>query len=196
MQSIAKLVPVYVCTALLSAGIAWGQAMNSADVTGTVTDPSGAVIPGVTVTARNIDKNTEHTITTNAAGVYDTGPLAPGDQYMLVFRKEGFATLQRGPMTLRTGIVGLNVQLTLGQATQQVTVNEAAPLLETTTSEKSSTLAAETLAALPQVGAPDWQQFIILLPGTSGTGTSNTVNMDQVSANGSMPFSTALFDGA
>ena len=192
----ARSLAFFACMALLCLGTAWGQAMNSADVTGSVTDPSGAVVPGVTVTARNIDKNTERTITTNEAGVYDTGPLVPGDQYMMVFKKEGFATLQRGPMTLRTGVTGINVQLTLGQATQQVMVTEAAPLLETTTSEKSSTLAAETLAQLPQVGLPDWQSFIILLPGTSGTGNTNTVGMDGVSANGSMPFSTALFDGA
>ena len=43
-------------------GMSWGQGTNSADVTGTVTDSSGAVIPGVTVTARNLDKNTERTI--------------------------------------------------------------------------------------------------------------------------------------
>jgi hypothetical protein len=181
---------------LFCAGTAWSQAMNSADVTGSITDPTGAVVPGVTVTARNLDKSTERAITTNEAGIYDTGPLAPGDQYMLIFKKEGFATVQRGPLTLRTGITGINVQLTLGQATQEIMVNEAAPLLETTSSEKSSTLAAETLTQLPQVGAPDWQAFIILLPGTTGLGNSNTVGMDGVSANGSMPFSTALFDGA
>lgn len=192
----AKSLAILAFLATLSAGTAWCQATNSADVTGSVTDPSGAVVPGVTVTARNIDKNIERTIATNEAGIYDTGPLVPGDQYMLVFKKEGFATLQRGPMTLRTGTTGLNVQLTLGQATQEVMVNEAAPLLETASSEKSSTLAAETLTALPQVGAPDWQAFIILLPGTAGLGNSNTVGMDGVSANGSMPFSTALFDGA
>jgi hypothetical protein len=196
MQSLARVFAITACMAFLCLGTAWGQATNSADVTGSVTDPSGAVIPGVTVTARNLDKNTERTITTNGAGVYDTGPLSPGDQYMLSFRKEGFATLQRGPMTLWTGITGINVQLTLGQATQQVLVEAAAPLLETTSSEKSATLIAETMTQLPQVGAPDWQSFIILLPGTTGTGGTNTVGMDGVSANGSMPFSTALFDGA
>jgi hypothetical protein len=191
-----KWLAVLACTATFCLGTVWGQAMNSADVTGSVTDPSGAVVPGVTVIARNIDKNTERTIATNEAGAYDTGPLAPGDQYMLIFKKEGFATLQRGPMTLRTGVIGINVQLTLGAATQEIMVSEAAPLLETTSSEKSSTLAAETLAQLPQVGQPDWQAFIILMPGMSGTGGTNTVTMDGVSANGSMPFSTALFDGA
>jgi hypothetical protein len=196
MQRLGRLLPLYACIVCLSAGIAWGQAENSAAVTGTVTDQSGAMIPGVTVTAINLDKNTERVVTTNQAGLYDTGPLAPGDRYELVFKKEGFSSLRRGPMTLRVGTVGMNAELTVGQTTSEVLVRADAPILETTSSEKSETLPSETLAQLPQVGNPDWQQFIILLPGTSGTGNTNTVNMDQVSANGSMPFSTALFDGA
>jgi len=184
-----------VCVGLFS-GLAWGQAENSAFVTGTVTDPTGAVIPGVTITIKNLDKNTERTVLTNDAGLYASGPLVPGDNYELVYTKEGFSTLRRGPMILRVGSVGLNVQLSLGQTTQEVVVREDAPVLETTTAERAATLPADILAALPQVGIPDWQQFIILLPGTSGTGNTNTVNMDQAAVNGSMPFSTALFDGA
>jgi len=172
--------------------------MNSAQVTGTVTDPTGSVIPGVTVTANNLDKNTERVCTTNDAGLYDTGPLAPGDRYELVFKKEGFSTLRRGPMTLRVGSVGMNTELSVGQTTQEVLVRAEAPILETTSSEKGATLTAETLNSLPQVGAPDWQSFIVLLPGMAAAGTRNDAapGMDGVSANGSMPFSTALFDGA
>ena len=125
--------------------MAWGQGTNSADVTGTVTDSSGAVIPGVTVTARNLDKNTERTIVTNDAGVYDTGPLVPGDSYEIIFKKEGFATLQRGPMTLRTGVIGMNVELGVSQSTQQVVVEAAAPILQTTSSEKSAHAAVQRL---------------------------------------------------
>src|SRR5690348_5179344 len=91
----------------LSAG-AWGQATNSADVTGSVTDQSGGVVPGVSVTVRDIDKNTEHTLMTNASGIYDTGPLVPSDRYLVIFKKEGFATLQRGPLTLGAGVTGMN----------------------------------------------------------------------------------------
>lgn len=177
------------------AGVAWGQGTNS-DVTGIVTDSTGAVVPGVTVTAKNLDKNTERTILTNEAGVYATGPLVSGDNYQITFKKEGFATLQRGPMTLRTGVVGMNVELTIAQSSQQVVVESAAPLLQTTSSEKSATLGSETLTQIPRTGIPDWQQFIILLPGASGAGNTNAPGMAQVSVNGSMPFSTALFDGA
>lgn len=74
-QSPRKLLALSACLACTCAGTAWGQATNSADVTGSVTDPSGAVIPGVTVVIRDVDKNLERTIVTNAAGLYDSGPL-------------------------------------------------------------------------------------------------------------------------
>ena len=177
----------------------WAQATNSGDVTGSVTDPSGAIVPGVKVTVKDIDKNTERTFVTNDAGLYDTGPLVPSDQYLITFSKEGFATLQRGPMTLRSGVTGLNVQLTIGQATQQISIMETgAPLLETTTAEISSTVPQETLKLMPQTGGiPDWQAFLTFLPGTRGNGTNNnSPGMGGVSVNGSMPFSNALLDGA
>ena len=67
--SLARSIAIYGC---LSAGVAWGQATNSADVTGSVTDPTGGVVPGVTVTVQDLDKNTERIITTNESGLYDT----------------------------------------------------------------------------------------------------------------------------
>jgi hypothetical protein len=73
-------------------------------------------------------------------------------------------------------------------------------LLETTTPELGGTIRADTLEQLPQTGAPDWQSFITLLPGTAGTpqngNNASNPGMGGVSANGSLPFSTALMDGA
>jgi hypothetical protein len=137
---------------------------------------------------------------TNAAGIYDTGPIPPADTYILTFEKEGFATLQRGPMTLNTGITGMNVELTIAQSAQQVIVQmESAPILETTTAELSKTIPTRNLESLPQTGTPDWQSFLVLLPGTRGTpqGGNSTANpgMGGVSVNGSMPYSNAQTDG-
>lgn len=185
-------------TAGLLVGVARGQATNSADVTGTVTDATGAVVPGVTVSVADLDKNLEHTYVTNEAGFYDTGPIVPEDHYQVTFTKAGFATLQRGPMILHVGQVGLNVQLTVGQTTQQVVVNENAPVLQTTSSELSETLPSQTLQALPLTsGTPDWQSFVVLQPGVSGNGGSKAnPGMGSAAVNGSLPFSTAMLDGA
>jgi Carboxypeptidase regulatory-like domain len=182
----------------LCASAAFGQATNSADVTGTVTDSTGAVIPGVNIAIKDLDKGTEQDIVSNGAGNYDSGPIVANDRFTITFSKEGFGSLQRGPMTLEVGITGMNVQLAVGQSAQQVVVNTEAPLLETETSELSSTLPTETLQTLPQTGTPDWQSFLVLLPGTSGNGSTSTSNpgMGSLAANGSMPFSTAMLDGS
>lgn len=184
---------------VLGANMAFGQATNSADVTGTVTDSTGAVVPGVAITIKNIDKGQNRTIVSNSAGIYDSGPLSATDHYTFTFSREGFASLQRGPMQLQVGQIGMNVQLSVGTATQQVTVDAVAPLLQTTSAEIATTIPSETLAGLPQVGAsPDWQSFTVLLPGTSGNGGTGTANpgMGSLSANGSLPFSTAMVDGS
>lgn len=194
-----RLLALLACNACFCSGIAWGQATNSADVTGTVTDPTGAIVPGVSVTIRDLDKNVEKNVVANGAGVYDSGPLVPADRYLLLFKKEGFAVLQRGPMVLSTGVTGMNVQMTLGQSTQTVMVQEtAAPLLETTTAEISQTVNQETLRDIPQTGGtPDWQSFLTFLPGTRGNGNNNaSAGMGGVSVNGSMPFTNTLLDGA
>jgi hypothetical protein len=164
-----------------------------------VTDPSGAVIPNVSVTIRDTDKNVEKTVLANGAGVYDSGPLVADDHYTITFKKEGFATVQRGPMTLSVGILGLNAQLNVSQSSQTVLVQgEAAPMLETTTAEISSTVNQDTLKELPQTGGtPDWQSFITYLPGTRGNGSNNgSLGMGTASVNGAMPFTNSLLDGA
>ena len=197
--SLGQQLALYACMACLYPGTAWGQATNSADVTGSVTDPSGAVVPGVTVTIRDLDKNTERTFTTNDSGLYDSGPLVPSDHYLIIFKRAGFATVQRGPLTLSAGVTGLNLQLSLTQSLQEVLIQETAgPLLETTTAEISQTVPQETLRVLPQAGGiPDWQAFLTFLPGTRGNGTNNnSAGLGGVSVNGSMPFSNALLDGA
>ena len=182
---------------VLSASVAFGQATNSADVTGTVTDPSGAVVPGVTITIKNIDKGSVRTTTSSGAGLYDSGPVIANDHYTITFTGKGFQPLQRGPMVLEVGQTGLNVQLGVEQLTQEVVVNETVPLLQTTSAELSTTLSTDMLETLPQTGNPDWQGFVLLMPGVSGNaGSQANPGMGSAAANGSMPFSTAMLDGS
>lgn len=78
MRSTKRALQIMMTAALLGcAGWAFGQATNSGDITGTVTDATGAVLPDVTVTVLDADKNDSHTFVTNQAGVYDTGSIVP-----------------------------------------------------------------------------------------------------------------------
>src|SRR5438270_6237938 len=66
------------------------QSIVSGDVTGTVSDPSGAVVPGATVTLKNADNGSSQTATTNNAGVYRFALLKPG-RYTITVNQAGFA---------------------------------------------------------------------------------------------------------
>ncbi|MBT9332975.1 TonB-dependent receptor [Paracidobacterium acidisoli] len=179
------------------AGLA--QNTNSGDIRGTVTDPSGAVIPGVTVTVLDVDKGDTHIFVTDGAGLYDTNSIVP-DRYQLTFTKQGFTTYVRGPITLQVGAVTVDAQLKVGAATQKVTVSADLPLLQTESSEQSTTLSSETMQKLPNVSA-NWTNFMVLLPGASGANGSNAGGTSNpgtgVSINGGMPYySNFLADGA
>jgi hypothetical protein len=163
-----------------------------------VTDTTGAVIPGVTVTVTDVDKGVTNTYTTDSAGLYDTGPIV-ADHYKLTFSKNGFETLVRGPITLDVGVQGINAQMKVGSESVEVTVTTDVPLLNTEEGSQEQTLTAQTMAKLPQIGA-DWENFIWLQPGATGTPeNSNSVvqpNAGQASINGNLPFASYLADGA
>ena len=105
------------------------QSTNSGDIRGTVTDASGAVMPGVTVTAEDVDKNVTRTYTTNGSGLYDTGSIVP-DHYILTYTKDGFNTVVRGPITLQVGISGVNATLSVGATTQRVPCQHRSSIAE------------------------------------------------------------------
>jgi hypothetical protein len=182
---------------LCVSGFGVAQNTNSGDIRGTVTDATGAVIPGVTVVVKDVDKGDEHTFTTDAAGLYDTGPIV-ADHYLLTFTKEGFQTYIRGPITLQVGTDTVNAQLAVGASTEQVVVKTDLPLLETEAGSQEATLSSHTMAELPQVGA-DWQNFVILLPGAAGTPENSTAALPTgqvASINGNLPYASTLADGA
>jgi len=107
------LLGLSVCLLAGVAGVGFAQNTNSADLRGTVTDSSGAVVPGVTVTVHDVDKNVTNTYTTNDRGLYDTGSIV-ADHYIVTFTKAGFTTYVRGPVTLQVGTSSVDAVLTVG----------------------------------------------------------------------------------
>jgi len=175
----------------------FAQSTNAGDIRGTVTDASGALIPGVTVTVTNVETGVTKTYTTNDAGLYDTDSIVTGN-YTVAFTKEGFQKVVRGPITLQVGFTTVNGEMRVGATTQEVTVTADVPLLQTETSEQSTTFTSKSMVALPQV-TQDWENFTILLPGATGATSSSqgTANPGQVVAvNGNLPYSNIIADGA
>jgi hypothetical protein len=180
----------------LFVSLTFAQNTNSGNIRGTVTDSTGAVLPGVTVTVEDVDKGVTTTYTTNGAGLFDTGSIV-ADHYTLTFTKDGFSTFVRGPVTLHVETLTVNGTLKVGATTQTVRVNTDVPLLKTESGAQSTTLPEKELQGLPQVGA-SWENFVILMPGTSGTPTGGQSNVDPgqtASVNGNAVFYNVLGDG-
>jgi len=186
---------------ILGSGACFGQSTGSGDIRGSVTDPTGALIPGVTVTVVNVDTGVSKSYTTNDAGLYDTNSIVTGS-YTVTFSKGGFEKLVRGPVTLQVGFTTVNGELKIGAETQEVTVTSDVTLLKTESSEQSTTLEAKSMEQLPQVAGGSgvsWENFMILLPGATGTpnGSQGSSNPGQeVAINGNLPYSNILADGA
>ncbi len=181
------------------------QNSNSGDIRGTVTDPSGAVMPGVSVTVTNNDTGVITKYRTNNDGLYDTNSILPGN-YTLTFNKLGFDTVKRGPVALQVGTITVDGQLKVGQATEVVEVNASeAPLLKTEDAEVVTTLSTVELDNLPNSNPSNgYTEFLKLLPGATGVtsgnmsgggGNNSDPQFDQA-INGTMPyFSSYLVDG-
>src|SRR6202171_2402387 len=123
-------VAIACCLLLSVANVGLAQNTNSGDIRGTVTDPSGAVLPGVSVTVTNQDTRVVREFVTNGDGLYDTNSILPGN-YTISFSKDGFQKLVRGPIALQVGLVTINGDLKVGSSNQVVEVKSDAPLLKT-----------------------------------------------------------------
>ena len=133
-------------------------------ITGTVTDPSGAAVPGVMVIVKNVDTGVSRSIVTGAAGHYEAASIPPGNY-------EVSASLAGFQRTIRTGIslaVGRTLQvdmdLEVGAVTQQITVSGEASLVDTTSATVSQIVDEKNIADLP-LGGRDLTQLSFMQPG-------------------------------
>ncbi|SPF48058.1 conserved exported hypothetical protein [Candidatus Sulfopaludibacter sp. SbA4] len=182
MRKATALRALLVATAFLCIALAgFAQSTNSSDLRGTVTDSTGAVIPGAKVTILNSETGVTTELTTNDAGIYDAVSIRPG-KYKITFSKEGFGKLVREEVTLDVGVLSIDAQLTVGASQQQIEVTAEAPLLKTDTPEQSETLRTQVMAQLPNIGQ-DWQNFEKVLPGFQNANNANGA----MSINGNMP---------
>jgi len=108
------------------------QTAGTGALTGTVTDPSGAVVPSVTVTATNTGNGQARTAQTGSDGSFTIGLLPPG-AYKVRFSAPGFKTSEVGPVSVAvTETPVLNRALEVGAQAEQVTVEATAETVQTT----------------------------------------------------------------
>src|ERR1035438_1640425 len=112
---------------IIGSGVCFGQAVSSGDIRGTVTDTSGAQVPGVTITVLNVETGVSKEFVTNQDGLYDTSSIV-ADHYKLTFKKVGYQTLVRGPLTVDVGLTNVDAQLKVGEVSTSITVTTDVPL--------------------------------------------------------------------
>jgi Carboxypeptidase regulatory-like domain len=150
-------------------------------IRGTVKDATGAVLPGVMVRAVDVATGIETSTVTTDAGFYSIAQLKPGG-YRVEAERTGFKKLIRENVIVEvSGVVGLDLQLELGEVTQEVTVTEAAPQLKSETSEVATSVNPKTFLDLPLavIGGRSAESFIFLAPGTTGNTFDAHINGSQ-----------------
>src|SRR5216684_5841643 len=133
---------------LLHTACLFGQ-LNRGSLTGVVTDATGSVVPQTRVTIRNTATAATYQTTTNDTGQY-IQPNLPAGSYQITFEAASFKTLVRSGVSLgATEVLRVDAALEVGAVTESVSVQAAAPRLQTETPEVGTSLPSRELTALP-----------------------------------------------
>ena len=152
----------------VATGVAAAQDFRGS-INGKVTDTSGAVLPGTTVTATNGATNAMSSATTNSDGVYNLLYLPPG-RYTVSLELQGFKKVVREGVDIRVGDrLTLDAQLELGQVEETLTVTAEALLLERSSASAGQVIDEKRIALMP---LSDGNPFVLsrLVPGVAFTG--------------------------
>jgi hypothetical protein len=164
-----------VCASLFLAAAGFAQ-VTTGSLSGIVTDPNGAAVPGARVTAIHERTGVQTTTETTGAGLYVL-PSLPVGPYSISVEKSGFKKLTRSGIEIRAITrQDLDLQLEVGDVLQTVEVTAEAPLLETTTPQRGQNFAPKFMENLPLFagGIRNPQAFIGYMPGVNARGLPET----------------------
>ncbi len=164
---------------------AWSQEVT-ASITGTVTDPSGAAVPGATVTATSVERGLNYTAVTNDSGLYRIAQLPVGS-YSLKVEKSGFAMAEYPAFVLTLNQVArIDTTMKIGQTSETVEVTGAAPVLKTETTQVDTIVNAATNDNMP-LASRNYVQLTLLAPGAVSTDPSSFNNGNNTGGYGGRP---------
>lgn len=165
-----------VATVLLAMPRAGAQALYGS-LTGTVTESTGAVLPGAHVTALEVQTGVSQSATSDSNGIYRFTSLLPGT-YKVTITGTGFETQETSGVLVRAHeIAGVDAQLKVASATQNVIVTTEAPLLQTETADVHTDITARQIENLPIMGTQgaNFQELLRTIPGSGLTAETNSL---------------------
>lgn len=173
-------------TLLALASPLMGQTTTGA-ITGTVTDPSGAAIPGVRVTATNTATNITNNTQSNEAGVYNF-PFLPIGDYTVTAEAQGFKKVVLGPFRLEVNqIARVDPKMEVGAVSESVEIRDITPTLQTESTQTGAVLNAANLTEIPLNGR-NFANLTLLAPGTVSTNPQNMTTSGRFQNQGSRPY--------
>jgi len=163
----------FVLTLSFSSSIAYGQVLYGS-IVGIVTDQSGAVVPGATVSAVNKQTNQAREAQADDQGSFNIQNLQPG-LYDVKTDVAGFRSVQQTNVTVTAGTVArVEFKLEIGQTTESVSVSAAAIALQTDKSGTQSQIDTKPIGTLPLSGYRNYQTLINLVPGATPAALQNS----------------------
>jgi hypothetical protein len=164
---ICAVAVILAASLLLASPIAHAQGVGaSGSLSGTVSDPTGAVIPKGTVTAEDVARGIRLSATVDANGQYRFTNLLPGT-YDLTAQIPGFQTLLQKGVVITVGqVANLDFHLQVATTSSVVEVSAAPPVVETERGSQSNTITQQYIDDLP-IDRRDYLNFTLLLPGVS-----------------------------
>ncbi|MGA3235580.1 MAG: carboxypeptidase-like regulatory domain-containing protein [Bryobacteraceae bacterium] len=161
---------------------------------GTVTDSSGAVITGATVTVTNVGTRTVALATTNSTGYYEVPLLLPGN-YEMTVESKGFKKLLRSGLVLGLGEQQkIDLTLEVGNAAESVTVTAESPILDTSTTVSGKTLTTREVMDLP-ILANDILVQARMVAGVQTSGTTQYLSEGQIGGSSTSYFAAGNIGG-
>lgn len=157
-----------ITTILLATSMAWAQ-VATGSIGGLVTDPGGAAVPGVVVTVKNDSTGREIKTEASEGGLYLFPSLATGI-WSLTVEKAGFKKVTRSGLEVRIAQrIDLNIAMEVGDVQQTITITDAPPLLESTTSERGQNVSVKMMDNLPLFagGIRNPRTFVSFMPGVT-----------------------------
>jgi hypothetical protein len=181
-KTTSSFVHIFLCTSMLvlsSGAAAWAQA-GRGTINGTVTDPSGAVVPGAKVTALSHATGIEQSTVTTRGGLYSFVSLNPGS-YEVTATHKGFESVAEDNVAVSVDQVStINIALRVGSVSDTVTVSASLDLLDTSNSTVGQLISAETIDRVPLLNRNVYDLVQLSAGVAPANGSPNSSNSEAI----------------